>query len=56
MSTPDFAAIDNGLWQWREWFIARAHDDFWLLTPAPREFGPFPTFDDALDKVSELWR
>jgi hypothetical protein len=52
---PDFASIDHGLWQWREWFIALAYDDFWILTPTPREFGPFSSFDDALAKVAELW-
>ena len=52
---PRFASIDTDLWQWREWFIALAHDAFWVLTPTPREFGPFASFDDALEKVEELW-
>jgi hypothetical protein len=52
---PKFASIDNGLWQWREWFIALVNDGFWLLTPAPREFGPFPNFDEALVKAEQLW-
>ena len=52
---PDFALIDPDLWQWREWFIALAHDAFWVLTPTPREFGPFLTYDQALEKVQDLW-
>lgn len=52
---PEFATIDPDLWQWREWFIALANDTFWLLTPTPREFGPFESFDAALEKVQELW-
>ena len=52
---PDFASIDTGLWQWHEWFIASANDAFWVLTPTPREFGPFASFDEAFEKVEELW-
>jgi len=52
---PEFASIDNGLWQWHQWFIATANGTFWLLTPMPREFGPFESFDQALAKVQELW-
>ena len=51
---PEFASIDNDLWQWREWFIALASGRFWLLTPLPREFGPFEDFDAALNMVDEL--
>jgi hypothetical protein len=52
---PQFASIDDGLWQWREWFIALANDNFWVLTPTPREFGPFEAFEHAVEKVEELW-
>lgn len=52
---PKFSLIDNELWQWREWFIALAHDAFWVLTPTPREFGPFDSYEQALEKVEELW-
>lgn len=51
---PSFASIDDDLWQWREWFIALANGVFWVLTPTPREFGPFASFDDALSKVHDL--
>ncbi len=53
---PEFAPIDNDLWQWREWFIALANGAFWVLTPVPREFGPFANFDEALAKVEQLVR
>ena len=52
---PQFASIDNDLWQWREWFIALANDAFWVLTPTPREFGPFASFNEAVEKVETLW-
>ncbi len=51
---PTFASIDKELWQWGEWFIALAHDAFWVLTPTPREFGPFGSFEEAHEKVEEL--
>jgi hypothetical protein len=53
---PEFTSIDKDLWQWREWFIAMANGAFWLLSPVPREFGPFADFDDALGMVQELVR
>jgi hypothetical protein len=55
MTDPQFSSVDNDLWQWREWFIALANGAFWLLTPTPREFGPFDSFDEAIGKAEELW-
>lgn len=51
---PEFAPIDSGLWQWRDWFIAMANGNFWLLTPTPREFGPFSELGDAMAMVHQL--
>ena len=50
----DFEEIAPGLWQWREWFIQRSRKVYWVLTPVPREFGPFSSFDDALYQVRKL--
>ncbi|MBE7157963.1 MAG: hypothetical protein INR62_05940 [Rhodospirillales bacterium] len=47
MRKPTFEQIDADLWQWGDWFIARACGSFWLLTAAAREFGPFQHFDQA---------
>lgn len=47
MPTPLFEQVDADLWQWGDWFIARACGQFWLLTAAAREFGPFPQFEQA---------
>lgn len=49
-----FEKVESDLWQWRNWFIARAYGSFWLLTPTPREFGPFGDFDDAIKTVEQL--
>ncbi len=49
-----FASVDQDLWQWRDWFIALAYGEFWLLTPTPREFGPFSNLDEALRTVDQL--
>ncbi len=47
MRRPLFEQIDANLWQWGDWFIACACGQFWLLTAAAREFGPFQHFDQA---------
>ncbi|HTV07810.1 MAG TPA: hypothetical protein VMD97_02040 [Candidatus Aquilonibacter sp.] len=52
--TPEFSCVDTDLWAWKDWWIAFAYGSFWLLTPLPREFGPFAYFDDAYRKVMEL--
>ncbi|HEY4357401.1 MAG TPA: hypothetical protein VGN16_16745 [Acidobacteriaceae bacterium] len=49
-----FKNVDNELWQWRDWFIAFAYGGFWLITPAPRELGPFEDLDAALRTVDQL--
>jgi hypothetical protein len=52
--TVQFEKVESGLWQWRDWFIACAYGRFWLLTPTPREFGPFVDFDEAMNTVNKL--
>jgi hypothetical protein len=49
-----FKNVDSDLWQWRDWFIAFAYGGFWLITPTPREFGPFEDLDAALRTVDQL--
>lgn len=47
MRRPVFAQIEQDLWKWEDWYIARDRDGFRLLTAAAREFGPFHTFELA---------
>lgn len=54
MTLPEFKAIDDNLWYWNGWLIAFAYDVFWLLTPTPREFGPFATYDQVIEEVQYL--
>ena len=49
---PDFALIDPDLWQWREWFIALAHDAFWVLTPHTARIWPLPNLRSGPRKGS----